>query len=49
MQCRFLTNLLRILSGVLATMLIGYAGSETPSEKKSKQNFGSLKNSSPTR
>jgi len=33
MQCRFLTNLLRILSGVLATMLIGYAGSETPLEK----------------
>ncbi len=49
MQCRFLTNLLPILSGVLATMLIGYAGSETPLEKKSKQNLGSSKNSSPTR
>ena len=39
MQLRSLTNLLHILSGVLAAMLIGYAGSETPLEKNQSKNL----------
>jgi hypothetical protein len=35
-QRRSLTNLSYILFGVLATMLVGYAGSETPLETKIK-------------